>query len=95
VLIFENTTFSRFNWVSCEAIICSILDILSKCKFLSMASLQELNESNGTAENVSLHLLPSDYPWKVKESACVMLIVKLENTCSARRSTSRKETSIY
>ena len=62
VLIRENTTFSRFNWVSCEALICSILDMLSKCKFLSMVSLQELKENNGTAENVSLHLLPSDYP---------------------------------
>jgi len=95
VLIRENTTFSRFNWVSCEVIICSILDMLSKCKFLSMVSLQELKENNGIAENVSLHLLPSDYPWNVKESARVMLIVMLENICSARRSTSRKETSIY
>ena len=95
VLIFENTMFSRFNWVSCEAIICSIFDMLSKCKFLSMASLQELKENNGIAENVSLHLLPSDYPWNVKESARVMLIVMLENICSARRSPSMKETSIY
>jgi len=87
--------FSRFNWVSCEAIICSILDMLSKCKLLSMASLQEIKENNGIAENLSLDLLPSDCSWKIKESAYVMLIVKLENTCSARRSISRKETSIY
>jgi len=95
VLIWENTMFSRFNWVSCEAIICSILDMLSKCKLLSMASLQEIKENNGIAENLSLDLLPSDCSWKIKESAYVMLIVKLENTCSARRSISRKETSIY
>lgn len=69
--------------------------MLSNCKFLRVTSLHEVKENNGISENVSLHLLPIDYPWKLNESACEMLIVKLENICSASRSDSSKETSIY
>ena len=60
MFISENMIFSRFNWLSFEAMSCSRLEIFVNSKFVRVTFLQEVKENIGIDENIALHLFPRD-----------------------------------